>query len=154
SRSSKMVMAWFLSGAFCAALVPSGAAPGDPAPADPRQQMIAVLAADAPSPALGAEARLWDRFVGTWDADYSFIAAAGKVTHTPGELEFGWVLDGLAIQDLWISYPLAGQTERTIGTSLRYYDEKAKLWHIVFVAPKFAATLQVAGGMEGDRIVL
>jgi hypothetical protein len=135
-------------------MVGASAPGGTAVPTDAGEQMIAILASQGPSPELGDQAKIWDRFVGTWDCDYSFIAADGKVTHVPGELEFGWVLDGMAIQDLWISYPRAGQTGRAIGTSLRYYDAKAKLWHVVFVAPKFGATLQVEGGAEGDRIVL
>jgi hypothetical protein len=42
--------------------------------ADPRRDMIAVLPALGPHPSLGHHADLFGRFVGTWDADYSFIA--------------------------------------------------------------------------------
>ena len=50
--------------------------------ADPRGDMVAVLPAQAPHPSLGHHADLFGRFVGTWDADYSFIAeaqAAGEI---------------------------------------------------------------------------
>jgi hypothetical protein len=154
-RSSRrgIVMAWVASGAVFAALAPTTAAAGQAAAANPKQQMIAVLAADGPSPALGDAARLWDRFVGTWDADFGFHAADGTVKHVPGELDFGWVMEGRALQDLWISYPHDGEAERGIGTSIRWYDSKEKTWHVLFVNPRYG-TLQVAGGMEGDRIVL
>src|SRR5690242_20024970 len=61
---------------------------------DPKRQMVAVLAAPGPHPALGDQARVWDRFVGVWDCDFGFFGDDGSVRHSPGELEFGWVLDG------------------------------------------------------------
>jgi len=133
---------------------PGAVAAGDSWPADPRQQMVAVLAAAGPHASLGDQARVWDRFIGAWDADFGFFSDDGSVRHAPGELEFGWVLDGRAIQDLWIGYPRDGAKERSIGTSLRYFDEKARLWHVVFVNPQFGGALHVQGGLEGDRIVL
>jgi hypothetical protein len=131
-----------------------GAPKSTPPPADPRQQMIAVLSASGPHASLGDEARVWDRFVGTWDCDFGFHLEDGSVRHSPGELEFGWVLDGRAIQDLWITYPKQGEKERGIGTSIRFFDDKSRTWHVVFVNPKYGAVLSVQGGVEGDRIVL
>jgi len=131
-----------------------GAPTGTQQPADPRRQMIAVLSASGPHASLGDEARVWDRFVGTWDCDFGFHLEDGSVRHSPGELEFGWVLDGRAIQDLWITYPKEGEKERGIGTSIRFFDAKSRMWHVVFVNPKYGALLSVQGGVEGDRIVL
>src|SRR5574341_1422044 len=93
---------------------PCAIAAADSRPADPRQQMVAVLAASGPHASLGDQARVWDRFIGTWDADFGFVGDDGGVRHAPGELEFGWVLDGRAIQDLWIGYPRDGAKERSI----------------------------------------
>jgi hypothetical protein len=132
----------------------SGAARGPQPPADPRQEMVAVLAAPGPHASLGDQARVWDRFVGTWDCDFGFYQEDGSVRHTPGELEFGWVLDGRAIQDLWITYPKPGEKERGIGTSIRFFDEKSRTWRVIFVNPAFGAVLSVQGGLEGDGIVL
>lgn len=120
---------------------------------DPRREMIAALAAPAPHPSLGAEARTFDRFVGTWDCDFSFHAEDGSVRHSAGELLFGWVIDGRALQDVWIGYPKEPGGERFIGTSVRFFDAKSRTWRVVFVAPAFGM-LTVQGGVEGDRIVL
>ncbi len=123
-------------------------------PSDPRQEMIAVLAASKPHPSLGDKGQVWDRFVGTWDCDFGFFLEDGSTRRAAGELEFGWVLDGRALQDIWISYPSDGSQERKIGTSLRFYDDKAEAWRVVFVSPTYGAFLAVQGGVEGDRIVL
>ena len=121
---------------------------------DPREAMVKALSASGPHPSLGDEARVFDRFVGAWDCDYTFFAEDGSVKRASGELEFGWVLDGRAVQDIWITYPEKPSKERDIGTSVRFFDPKSKVWRVVFVSPAYGATITVQGGAEGDRIVL
>ncbi|HEY3139454.1 MAG TPA: hypothetical protein VGL29_25765 [Blastocatellia bacterium] len=121
---------------------------------DPRHTMVTALSASGPNPSLGDEARTFDRLTGTWDCDFSFISEDGSVRHSPGELMFGWILDGRAVQDIWITYPKEGSKERGIGTTVRFFDDKSKLWQVVFVSPAYAALIRVQGGAEGDRIVL
>src|SRR5262245_38082305 len=121
---------------------------------DQRQAMIAALSASSPHPALGDEARAFDRLVGTWDCDYGFYAQDGSVSHIAGQLKFGWILDGRAIQDIWIAYPRNGSKERSIGTSVRFFDNRTKLWRVIFVSPSYSALVTVQGGVEGNRIVL
>jgi hypothetical protein len=119
-----------------------------------REAMINVLRSADANPSVGDEAKTFDRLVGTWDADFSFHRADGSVSHKKGELLFGWVMDGHAIQDLWIGYPTEGQKERTIGTTIRFFDTALKQWRVVFVNPQFNYVVTAQGGREGDRIVL
>jgi hypothetical protein len=121
---------------------------------DPREAMITTLAATSPNPVLGDEAQTFDRLVGRWDADFSFRKDDGTVSHKKGEILFRWVMDGHAIQDLWIGYPTAEHKERTIGTTFRFFDTKSKQWRIVFVNPQYNYMVTAQGGREGDRIVL
>ena len=121
---------------------------------DPRQAMTSALAASGPHPSLGEEARVFDRFVGTWDCDYTFIAEDGATRQATGELKFGWILDGRALQDIWISYPKKGEKERRIGTSVRFFDNKSKTWRVLFASPAFGALITVQGGVQGDKVVL
>jgi hypothetical protein len=116
--------------------------------------MINVLGSADANLSVGDEAKTFDRLVGTWDADFSFHRADGSVSHKKGELLFGWVMDGHAIQDLWIGYPTEGQKERTIGTTIRFFDTALKQWRVVFVNPQFNYVVTAQGGREGDRIVL
>jgi len=146
-----------LAGGVHAAPSPAATGPESPAAraSDARGDMIAVLSANGPHPSLGRQADLFGRFAGTWDCDYSFIAADGSVRRSRGELLFGWILDGRALQDIWIGYPKAGSgDERTIGTSVRFVDPKSGKWKVVFVAPGSDFVIQVEGGAEEDRIVL
>ncbi len=121
---------------------------------DPRQAMVKALSASGPHPSLGDEARVFDRFIGAWDCDYTFFAEDGGVRRASGELEFGWILDGRAVQDIWITYPEAPSKERSIGTSVRFFDPKSKVWRVLFVNPAYGSLITVQGRVEGDRIVL
>src|SRR2546428_2523771 len=120
----------------------------------PPQAMVRGLGASGPHPSLGDEAQVWDRFIGTWDCEYAFFLDDGSRKQSRGEIEFGWILDGRAVQDIWITYPKEGSKERGIGTTVRFFDNKSKLWQVVFVSPAYAALIRVQGGAEGDRIVL
>jgi hypothetical protein len=121
---------------------------------DPRQAMIKELEASGPHPSLGEQAHAFDFLAGTWDCDYSFRLKDGTVRHSKGELLVGWVLDGRALQDLFISYPANGEKERRIGTTIRFFDTALKQWRIIFISPQFNYVVTVQGGLEGDRIVL
>jgi hypothetical protein len=118
------------------------------------EAMSNVLASSGPHPSLGDEVKTFDRFVGAWDAEFTSYRDGGKVYHRKGELHFGWVLDGRAIQDLWIAYPTAARKEREIGTTIRFFDASLKQWRIVFILPEFNYVVTLQGGREGDRIVL
>lgn len=143
-----------LSDPFSAGQSGPASSSGAPAP-DPRGDLSTELLAPGPNPSLGDEARTFDRVVGTWDADYSFHAEDGSVRHSRGEVIFGWILDGYALQDVFISYPKRPGDERKIVTGVRFFDAKAKVWRVVFVAPSFGVVIMMEGGAEGeDRIVL
>lgn len=127
---------------------------GQPKPLEPSRAMIDALPALGPHPSLGEQARVFDRFVGTWDAAFVEYGEDGTVHRSSGEVRFGWILDGRALQDVWITYPDGTKTQRGIGTSVRYYDTKLKQWRVVFVDPSVGELSIVTGGAVGDRIVL
>jgi hypothetical protein len=122
--------------------------------ADHSNDMVAVLAARAPHPSLGPQADLFGRFVGTWDAEYSFIAEDGSIRRKRGEVLFGWVLDGHAVEDIFLSYADSAGDERKMVAGIRWVNPKSGRWTLAFVAPTFDAMVRMEGGAEGDRIVL
>ena len=68
---------------------------------DSRQDMLNALGADRPHPVLGEEANAFDRFIGTWDCDYANFKDDGTTERSHGQVVFGWILDGRAVQDVW-----------------------------------------------------
>jgi hypothetical protein len=122
---------------------------------DPRRDLIAILPALVPHSSLGANARLFDRFVGTWDAEYLTYGADGTVTRLRAEVIFGWIIDGRALQDVWITYPDKGTaSDRNIGTTIRFFDARLAAWRVVWVNPSTGVLIIMTGGAVDDRIVL
>jgi len=121
---------------------------------DPRLDMVRALQAMGHHPSLGNQAKVFGRFVGTWDAEYTEFEKDGKAAHSSGEFIVGWVMDGRAIQDLFIVYP-AAHKEKFIGTVLHYFDPKSGTWRVTFIDPENDSVARFTGGAEGDdRIVL
>ena len=137
------------------AAVPAAAGNRAVAAEQARWDMIHALGTSGPriDPAEDPAARLFDRFVGTWDIDYTSIADDGSRDNTKGQLIVGWILDGRAIQDIWI-WPEPGHAERWMGTTLRFYDAQRKTWRITWVSPFSRAVTLLEGGGDAQRIVL
>jgi hypothetical protein len=66
--------------------------------------MLEALHATQPKEALTSKLHLYGQFVGSWHLDIDIYALDGSHRHTKGEVYFDWVLEGCAIQDVWI-YP-------------------------------------------------
>lgn len=157
--------AWFLVWLLAAVIIlclgfgirvtAAAEAPANTPASDPRFAMIAALRAAGPHPSLGEHARVLDRLIGTWDVEYMDIAKNGKEIHRSGELLVGWVLDGRAIQDVWIVYPSESGKEREVYADVRYFDPKSHTWPAIFIDPHDASFATFTGGAIGDdRIVL
>ena len=119
------------------------------------QDIFRELVAAGPRivPGEPAAARLFDRVAGSWNVDYTGIADDGTRTQVRGELLVGWVLDGRALQDLWIQFPKPGE-DRFIGTTLRFYDPDLKKWRVTWVSAIAKAVTLLEGGEEDGRIAL
>ena len=128
---------------------------GDAPATEPRLDMVTALKAVGPHPSLGDQAKVFGRLVGTWDVEYTDFSKEGKITHRSGELIVGWVMDGRAIQDIWIVNPWGAHKEREVYTDLRYFDPKSQTWPATFIDPEHASVARFTGGpAPDDRIVL
>jgi hypothetical protein len=83
-----------------------------------------------PDPNWADKLRLFGQFVGNWDCEVTLIQPDGSKVNGSCGWHFGWILQGSAIQDVWIAhYQGAVSEERrtTRGTTVRWYDPKADL---------------------------
>jgi hypothetical protein len=64
--------------------------------------MLEALHAGAANEALAPKLRLYGQFVGSWDLDVEWHAPTGNTVRAAGEWHFSWVLEGRAVQDVWI----------------------------------------------------
>lgn len=101
---------------------------------------------------------LYGQFVGSWDLRYVDCDPDGSREEGAGEVHFGWVLEGRAIQDVWISPPRKDRktistTRNTYGTTLRVYDPNIDAWHIFWINPVSQVYNTMIGRKVGDDIV-
>jgi hypothetical protein len=117
--------------------------------------MITTLEASSAHPSLSNQADVIGRLVGTWDVEYTDFAKDGKATHRTGRFIVGWVLDGRALQDVWIVDPSGTRKEREVYTDLHHFDSKSRTWRTTFVDPEHGPVARFTGGPLGDdRFVL
>jgi len=138
---------------LCSALLAIEPPKQDAKGCDSRRDMITVLEAMSPHPSLGEQAHVFDQFIGTWECDYANFAENGAITRGKGEVMFGWILDGLAVQDVW-TWTAEGSTGRELVTDIRFFDSKSGKWRAVWVNPTSFLVKTASGGLVGDRIVL
>ena len=119
-----------------------------------------ALGADGAATDRGRRMDLYGRFIGSWDLDVTQFPDDGTVRRRQGEWYFGWVLEGRAIQDVWIVPPRGasrhGDAEANVnshGTTLRIYDPGIDAWHVQWSDPVTQSFLRMIGRAEGDEIV-
>jgi hypothetical protein len=108
----KYVALWLITSGLLSSLSADGGAPAT----DPPLDLTTALRATSPHPALGDQGRVLNRIVGTWDVEYTDFAKDGTVTRRTGEFIAGWIMDGQAVQDLWIVNPSGTRKEREVYT--------------------------------------
>jgi hypothetical protein len=122
---------------------------------DPRPGLVTELSATSPHASLGDQAEVVGRLVGTWDVEYTHFAKDGKTTRRTGAFIVGWVMDGRALQILWIVDPSGTRKDREVYTNLHWFDPKARTWRSAFVDPEHGSVARFTGGPVGpDRFVL
>jgi hypothetical protein len=125
-----------------------------------------ALISPGPSPELANVADAMGWLIGGWSAEVRDFDRDGRVRSGAGEWWFSWVLEGRAIQDVWIVPPRAqrsdtGGNRRRSGTpsdrygaTVRWFDRQSGQWRVVWVNPVSGAVNRLAGRRDGDRIVL
>ncbi|RKH47470.1 hypothetical protein D7X96_18825 [Corallococcus interemptor] len=135
-------------------------ADGPAAPGSVTQAFVEALVSPGPSSELGDAAATFGWLVGGWAGTIQDHDADGSVRESQGEWWFHWVLDGRALQDVFIvpsrhAPPQSGPgANQRYGTTVRTFDRAADKWQITWVSPTGGAINRLAGGRDGDRLVL
>lgn len=121
-----------------------------------------VLHAAGPAPDRAEKLELYGWLIGDWDAEITTHATDGTSHHGQGEIHAGWILEGRAIQDVWMiprrndrkiraaPMPVAGNW---FGTTLRIYDPAINAWRIYWLDPATNSYRYQIGRPQGDDIV-
>ena len=119
-----------------------------------------LLAAPGRSPEIPESADVYGWLVGSWEYNVLHYAAADvSALGLKGEAHFGWVLEGRAVQDVFIMPPPAdrqadaGKTNNNYGTTLRVWDPAIQAWLIRWINPVTGRRDEQIGRRVGQDIV-
>jgi len=120
-----------------------------------------ALAASQRSPELEDVDDVFGFLIGSWDLDAVIHDADGQVRRTRGELHVAWVLEGRAIQDLFIFpqrtdlTPSVRRPGDRYATTIRTYDRKEAVWRVVFINPAAPETnAKLIAYRDGEAIAM
>jgi hypothetical protein len=123
---------------------------------------IEALLADSPAGDRADKMGLYAFLIGSWRTEIKAYEPNGTMHTSRGEIHAGWVLEGRAIQDVWITPPRAERrpdqpplpvTGSWYGTTLRIYDPGIDAWHILWNDPPKAFFTRQIGRARGGDIV-
>jgi hypothetical protein len=116
---------------------------------------IEGLAADGPLPELKEKMMLFGQFVGDWEIYESrYLKPDGTWAKERGELHWRWILEGRAVQDVWMFGDEETKNLRPAGTTVRFYDPKIDAWHSLWISPLQNFVKTFVARKVGDEIVL
>ena len=128
--------------------------------ADEQLGFLTVLAAPGRAPEIPESMDVYGWLVGSWDLEVvrygGLDVSARGIT---GEVHFGWVLEGRAIQDVWIMPrrpDRTGDEDRTqnmYGTTFRMWDPAIQAWRITWKNPVSGHNEEQIGRWIGPDIV-
>jgi hypothetical protein len=106
---------------------------------------------------------LYGWLIGGWEMDVQVPqsgpnGANGARYEGKGEVHFGWVLEGRAIQDVWITPPRGlrdgpvGVAANFYGSTFRIYDPGLDAWHIFWLDPVKQFYSRMLGRAAGTDI--
>lgn len=120
----------------------------------------AVLTAAGRASEIPEAADVYGWLIGSWELDvvhYATVDVSGR--GIKGEVHFGWVLEGRAVQDVWI---MPRRSERgsdiergmnMYGTTLRVWDGSMDAWRITWINPVSGHREEQVGRRIGTDIV-
>lgn len=117
------------------------------------------LVADGPASEYRDSLMVYGQFVGGWAVDAVEYASDGSASQSQWDVRFDWVLEGRAVQDLWITPVRNGspvpwhQPGNRYSTTLRVYDPQIDAWHIIWINPPGGHIIRQLGRQVGSEIV-
>jgi hypothetical protein len=121
--------------------------------------LMSALPAIGRSPEIPESADCYGWLAGSWRLEvrnyWGDVSGLGLVA----EAHFGWVLEGRAVQDVWILPRRAdrgGEIDRQRnghGTTLRVWDAGLQAWRVTWINPATGARADLVGRWSGRDVV-
>jgi len=122
-----------------------------------RLDFTTALTAPGRSREIPGSADAYGWLVGSWELDC--LHYKGVPVSIKGEAHFAWVLEGRAVQDVWIMPTLAQRTaesdraDNMYGTTLRVWDSSIQAWRISWRNPAHNHYEDQIGRWSGKDVV-
>jgi hypothetical protein len=119
----------------------------------------AALAALGRSPEIPETSDVYGWLIGSWELEVRRYGVDVSERHIKGEAHFAWVLEGRAVQDVWMIPRLSERTaglERGLnsyGTTLRVWDPAIQAWRLTWINPVTGRRDELVGRWSGKDIV-
>src|SRR5262245_40871482 len=102
---------------------------------------------------------LYGLLIGSWELDVVGYADDGDVIRSTGEAHFAWVLEGRAVQDVFINPrrsdrgPASPEFANWYGTTFRIYDPSIQAWRVSWFNPHDGIRAELIGRRRGKEII-
>jgi hypothetical protein len=125
-----------------------------------KETFYTLLAASGRSPEIPESADVYGWLVGSWELEVVHYRGVNVLAKKiGGEAHFAWVLEGRAVQDVWIMPRRADRgshmdmVNNMNGTTLRSWDPTIQAWRIRWTNPVSGHREEQVGRRIGDEIV-
>ena len=118
-----------------------------------------VLAAEGRSSEIPEALDCYGWLAGSWQLEVRNYWGEVRGLGLKAEAHFAWVLEGRAVQDVWIlpvRDPRTGEIDRShqaYGTTLRVWDAALKAWRVTWISPAVGARVDLVGRWSGKDVV-
>lgn len=126
----------------------------------PGDNFFTLLRASGRSPEIPESEDVYGWLVGSWELEVLHYAGIDVSSQRiKGEAHFSWVLEGRAIQDVWIMpvprdrVQRSDRTNNMYGTTLRVWDPALQAWRIRWIDPVIGYEERQTGTKVGSNIV-
>jgi hypothetical protein len=121
--------------------------------------VLAALGAAGRSAEIPEPADCYGWLAGSWELEVRNYWGDVRALGLRAEAHFGWVLEGRAVQDVWVLPARADRTaaadrsRNSYGTTLRVWDATLQAWRVTWVNPVTGARADLVGRWSGKDIV-
>jgi hypothetical protein len=120
---------------------------------------LEVLLCPGRAAEIAPEDDVYGWLIGSWELDVVIHFDGGSIHEGKGEVHFARVLEGRAVQDVWISPRRADRESRLsngfnmYGSTIRIYDPATRAWRVTWLNPITGAHDELVGRWSGKDIV-